>query len=301
MASYSTRLIPPPQEEEIHPYRRVWPSIALEMGVLFGVTLVCYTAFRVLGLELPPLIVQALNAVLALLPLLLWVVFSLLRERAVLLPRQRLLTVMIVTGLAANAVGLPLVEGVFQIDRWLPLAPSTTRIVGYVITVGALQELLKYLVVRYTVWPDFFRTRLDGVAYTFASSIGYATLLNIQFVLTTATLPDSAAFFVFNTLALHVAASIIVGYGLAELKFAAPTPLLLLLTLVLASFVNGGLAPIRDGLVNAGFSINGAFPSPLIGFFISLAILTAVALTFAFLFERADRAAREAAGGASPS
>ncbi len=295
MGRYSARLVTPPQDEEIHPYRRVWASIALESGILFAICAGVFAAFNLIGVSVPTIVEQGLQIVLVLLPLILWGLFSLWREQRVPLPRERLFAVMIMTALAANALGQPIVDLVFQPERWLPLAPVPTRIVAYAITVGTLQEFIKYMVVRYAAWREFFRTRLDSVAYTFASAVGYATVLNVQFVLASPSAsPDALALHVFETMALGAAASIVVAYGLAELRFATPSPLFLPLTLIIASFLYGGLIPIRTNFVNASFSLAGGFPKPLIGLLLSFGVLIVISFVFSFLFERSERAAQEA-------
>jgi len=272
----------------------VWASIAIESGALFTLCTGVFVAFSVIGITLPTLLVQAIKVLLVLLPVLLWLIFSLWQEQRVPLPRQRLFAVMIITALAANAIGIPFIDLVVQPERWLPIAPITVRIAAYTIIIGTLQEFIKYMVVRYASWRDHFRMRLDGVAYTFASAVGYATVLNLQFILTTQASPDAVALYVFETMALSAAASIVVAYGLSELRFAAPSPLFLPLSLVIASAQYGGIIPIRANFVNAGFSLTGGFPKPLIGLLLSLGILIVVSFTFAFLFDRAERAAREA-------
>src|SRR5215207_3989279 len=107
-------MLTPPEDEEIYPYRRVWTSIGLESGILFLLCAVAYVAFTLIGVTLPALVTQLVNLLLALLPFGLWVALSLWRERRVPQPRQRLLTVALITALAANAVGIPFIMGVFQ-------------------------------------------------------------------------------------------------------------------------------------------------------------------------------------------
>jgi RsiW-degrading membrane proteinase PrsW (M82 family) len=241
---------------------------------------------------------------LALLPVGLWGIFSWWQERFVPQPRLRLLPVLAISALIANAVGLPLVNDFLQVDRWLPLSSALMRIAGYTFTVGVVQEVLKYLVVYYTVWPNQFRIRLDGVAYGAASAIGYATVLNLHFVLSGTPPADVAAVRIFTTLALHLVTSAIVGYGLAEVRFSRPTPFLVATTIALAAFVTGVAIPVRAGLVNANLSldVNGTQPflntstaRPLLGLGVSIALLIGLNLVLSFLFEGAERREREAA------
>ncbi len=297
-------LMPPREEEEVYPYRRVWRSIAVETGILFAVALVFYVLVNFLGFQLPPQWVEPLNLILSFTPLALWLIFSLWQERFVLQPRQRLLTVVVVSALAANAVGLPLVNNVLQVDRWLPLSNAITRIVGYTFTVGIVQEMLKYLVVRYTVWPEQFRVRQDAVAYGAASAVGYATALNFGFVLSGAPSPDTAAIRIFSTIALQIVGSLIVGYGLAETCFSRPSPFLLTIAVAWAAFLAGVTIPIRAGLVNATLSLDAAGNNlllntsatrPLQGLGFSLAMLVVPLLLLLFLFGSAEQREREAA------
>lgn len=294
MARFNARLITPPrEEEEVYPYRRVWRSIVIETGAVFGVAAVLYVLLAILHLGLPQILVQPTNVVLALLPLLLWLVFSWWSEHLVREPRRGLLLTLVVGALTANAVGIPLINGFLQIDRWLPLSSAVNRIAGYTLTVGIVQETLKYLVVRYLAWPDRFRTRWDGIAYGAACAVGYATVANLHFVLDTPPLPYIAAARVFDTLVLHLVASSIVSYGLSELRFNNPTPLLLPTTLALAAFITGVAVPVRAGLVNATLSLDVSSTRLIFGLGFSLALLVAIMGTLAFLLNAAERYARE--------
>src|SRR5690606_18456870 len=152
------------------------------------------------------------------------------------------------------------------------------RIVGYTFTVGIVQEFTKYLVVRYLVWPNELRTRMDSIAYNLAAAIGFATVLNIQYVLTTDAPVDITAMRVFGNVALQSAGSILVGYGLAEVRFSRPTPLLLTFTLAAAATLAGVVIPVRSGLANASLTFNPTIASPIRGLAVSVAALAGIAL-----------------------
>src|SRR5690606_31017121 len=100
---------------------------------------------------------------MSLLPVGLWLIFSWWRERSVPQPRQNLMAVAVISGLAANAISLPLIEQIFQPSRWLPLESALNRIIGYAFTVGLVQAVTLYLTMRFTIWPNQMRIRLDGV------------------------------------------------------------------------------------------------------------------------------------------
>jgi len=298
---FDSRLLTPPQEkEEVYPYRRVWRSIAFEHIILVLITITLYILVAFIGIQLPRQLYQLANVVLALLPALFWLIFSWSAERAVPQPRERLLAVAVVSALVANAIGVPLLNNVFRVDEWLPLSSAIDRIIGYTFTVGIVQELLKYLVVRYLTWPDHFRTRLDGVAYTAASAVGYATALSLNAAFTSAAAPDVAAIRVFSTLAVQTAASIIVGYGLAETLLGRPTFLLLMLTLALAAFVNGVAIPLRAGLINASLALGISAGKPIQGLAFSAVVLTVIGIALAFIFQNAELREQEATAGQEP-
>lgn len=295
MTISNPRLLTPPREkEEIYPYRRVWRSIAIEGGILMAVAGGLFVAVSILGIQIPRSFHQIIAVLFALLPALLWLAFSWWPEYAVPQPRSRLLAVAIISALVANAVAIPLINDFFQVDRWLPLSSAVDRILGYTFTVGVVQEFAKYLVVRYTVWPDQFRVRLDGVAYSAAAAVGYATILNLHFVFSGTATPDVVAARVFATFALNIVASIIVGYGLAEVRFSDPIPLLLTLTIALSSFITGIAVPIRAGLVNAPLSLEISLPRAILGLGFSAALFIAPCLVLSFLFDSAERRAQEA-------
>lgn len=290
-------LTPPTEKEEVYPYRPVWRSVVIESSLIIGVTIAIYVAVGIFGLQVPNAIVPYARLALTILPVAVWVIFSWWAERAALEPRKNLLKVVFISALAANAVGLPLINDFFQVDQWLPLSSAISRIIGYTFTVGLVQELLKYLVVRYMTWPNDFRIRLDGIAYGVASAIGYATILNLHFVITDTPPLDVAALRIFATYAIHIAASAIVGYGLAEVRFGNPTPIFLAIVLALSAFVTGVAIPIRAGLVNAPLSLKASAPQSLYGLLFSVALLAGPLFLLSFLFANAERREREAVAG----
>ncbi|MBZ0283301.1 MAG: PrsW family intramembrane metalloprotease [Anaerolineae bacterium] len=295
MAIFNPRLLTPPREkEEIYPYRRVWRSITIEGGILMGIAVGLYIAIEILGINIPSSLYRIVALLIALLPAILWLLFSWWQEYSVPQPRSRLLTVAIISGLAANAIGVPLINEFFQVDKWLPLSSAIDRILGYTFTVGLVQEFLKYLVIRYTVWPNQFRIRLDGIAYGAAAAIGYMTVLNLHFVASNTATPDVVAARIFATFALNLVTSIIVGYGLSEVRFSNSLPLLLTLMIALSAFITGVAVPVRAGLVNAPLSLEVSMPRALFGLGFSVILLIAPCFVLSFLFDSAERRAQEA-------
>ncbi len=316
MTGYDRRLLTPPdEEEEIYPYRRVWRSIVIENSALAVLCLAVFVVFGLIQLRVPGQLTLGVNGLLIIFPIIMWFIFSVFRERFVPEPRQRLIAVFVVTALAANALAIPLIEQVLQPEKWLPLGGAVNRIIGYTFTVGIVQETTKFAVVRFLTWPEQFRTRLDSVAYCAASALGYAFVLNGRFLLNApGVAPDVVATQVFNNVAVNLAASLIISYGLAEVRFDKPTPFLMTIMVAFAALVNGIVIPLRSGLTNAAFvlssgatdsqsllnlltaafSLRSSTPKPILGLGFSAVVLVAFAVVVAFLFTNAERQAREA-------
>ncbi len=292
MALSDPRLLTPPkEEEEIHPYRRVWRSILIECLLLLGVT----GAIIVFGGLIPSGLTGIASTGIALLPALLWVAFSLLPERRIEQPREQILFTFILSALAAQAVGVPLLRDFFRVEVWLPTSPTLDRILGYTFTAGIVQEFIKYIILRYIVYPGGFRYRLDVVAYAAASAVAYATIINLHFVVEHSPAPDIAAVRVFSTLAQQLMCSAIVAYGLAQSRFSNAIPVLLAFTFALAALVTGIIIPFRAGLTNAAFVAGVSGVSPLRSLALSAVALALILTLIAFLIENAERRDQEAA------
>lgn len=297
MSSYKSGLLTPPrEEEEIILQRRVWPSIIIESGLFIAAALVIYILTRFI--TVPIAAWQPISLAFAVFPVGLWFVFSYWQEQKAPQPRPRLLLVLIVSALAANAISLPLIEQVFQINRWLPLESAINRIIGYTFTVGMVQEMTKYIILRLLVWPQDINSRLDTVAYGVCAAIGYATIININYIISDAPALDIAVLRMVDNLTVSLAGSLLVAYGLSEVRFTPRIfPLLLPATVALAALITGIAIPIRAGLSNAGISVQ--FPvgltSPFRGFLLSVIIVAAVIVAMIFFFDNSERRARESA------
>lgn len=294
IASQTKLLTPPPEKEDIDPYHPVWRSFILQSSLLLALTIILFILVNIAHLRLPPALSDYIQWGIALTPVILWLLISWWPERNVIQPRQNLLLVAVLSGLVASAIGIPLINDVLQVARWLPLSSAIDRIIGYTMTVGIVQELLKYLVIRYTAWPADFRIRQDSVAYAVAAAIGYTTVLNVSFILTSPSPADVVALRVFFNYALQIGTSFIMAYALTEVLFSNPIPLFSLIIYALAALVTGTAIPIRAGLINAQFSIPLSAPRSIFGLGFSIAILVLSSLFLAFTLNSADRRADEA-------
>lgn len=291
-------ITPPTDEQERFPFRPVWRSLFFETAILVIITIIIYLFGNQLT-QLTAGLLPYLGLSIALIPFMLWLTFSWFAEYQVTQPRQHLITITLITMLVANSIAVPLINQFFRVDEWLPLSPAIDRILGYSLTVGIVQEFIKYLTIRYTVWPGQFRIRLDGIAYGIATGVGFASLLNLQFIVANTNAPaDVVAFRVIGNYALHVSTGIVIGYGLSETYFSNPSPIFQALILLAAAIITGIAIPIHAGLVNASLSITSiSAPRPLFGLGFSIGLLTVVSIVISGLITNADRLEREAKTG----
>lgn len=292
MASYNNpRLITPPrEEEEVYPYRRAWRSVFIESGTVIGAMMVIFVAVNFLALDVPDDFRLYTNILLAIAPTVLWLLFSRVPENNVIEPRRRLLTTFTVTALVANAIGIPLVNTVFEPDAWLPLQSQVNRIIGYMLTVGTLQEFLKYIVLRYIVWPDYYRIRTDAVAYGAATAVAYAMVINLNYVLINPmAASDVVIMRVFATLSIQLVGSLIVAFGLSETLFSDAIAFFMPMMIVLAALLSGMAIALRSSFLNAALGLSISAQNEIFGLLFSLVFYFAPMAVFFFLFNITER------------
>ncbi|MEP7285244.1 MAG: PrsW family glutamic-type intramembrane protease [Chloroflexota bacterium] len=292
--SFDPILLAPQQEErEVFPYRRVWRTALIEIAILLVLTVIAVLVTRFYTGTLTDAQRGLFSVAFAVTPLMLWIIFSYFGERRALLPRERLFAVMLLSVLAANAIGIPLVERVFAVDEWLSTASGSSRILGYALSVGVTQEFLKYLVMRYSVWPQAFHSRSDGIAYAMAASIGYATVVNLNYVFNTIADPGSAALHVAEFTLIQLAVGIIMGYFLAELKLSRDAGVFWVPGgLLFAALLTGLAITFRGGLIVGGIGPNGNASTAFQGLGIAIFLVAVLFASFYFLINNADERSR---------
>ncbi|MBE0691266.1 MAG: hypothetical protein IH587_14195, partial [Anaerolineae bacterium] len=137
------------------------------------------------------------------------------------------------------------------------------------------------------------RVRVDALAYAGAAAVGYATVIAVSEILRGASAPPSAAFAVFNIMALSFGPGFIVAYGLGEARLGTPTAFLLVISVALAALVYGVTTTLRRALVNARLDLTISAPAPLVGFAIDVGLLLLMGLIVALLIVNSERRERE--------
>lgn len=274
----------------------VWRRISLQMALLSLLAGILAVASE-LGL---PALEPALNRLLAtglvFVPLLLWLAFSVAPEYRSDRPRRRLIAVALVSGLAASAIGLPLVEGFYAVERWLPLQSVFSRVIGYTFTAGIVGAGLQFIALRYLVYPQHLRVRRDAVAYAFAAAVGYSFAVNLAQIWRIEPNWDVAAMHVLANVAIQLAASLFIALGMIEAYFGDAFPLTLPANVMIGAGAAGGIMALYPGLLSGSLSQAGSFDRPLFGLaWLVAAWCLALGITY-FLFANSLRREREAFG-----
>ncbi len=269
----------------------IWRAGPLLCVTLLGVALAAMLATSLVGLELEGLALVAADAGVLVLPLALWwgLYYRPARRMGRLLPRMPWL--MILAGVLANGVALPIIDEVFAVDAWLPNTSGLTRIIGYTLIVGFLQEYLKFAALRYTVYPDAFIERGDGVAYGVAVALGFAALLNLRFFIDGGPAPlGAAAARVAGVTLAQVAFGAVLGYFLSAARFARQEPPVWWFTLGLAvtALLNGVYTALRGGLIVGAFGIGATANTPLLALMLSAALSLGAFAVLGFLGRQAE-------------
>lgn len=216
------------------------------------------------------------GALLALIPSAIWLGFFYQQDRLEPEPKGHVLGVFALGALLAAALGMPLVENVFRVSKWLYTDAATT-ILGGILVVGFVQEFLKYAAVRYSVYNSAeFDEATDGVVYATAAGLGYATVLNVQFVVSNGGVDLGAGIIRMAIFALaHASFAGVTGYFLGRAKFESEPLWWMPTGITLAAVLNGLFFWLR-GEITQSSSLTGS-TNPWLG--LALAAVVAIATT----------------------
>jgi protease PrsW len=190
--------------------------------------------------------------ILALVPAALWLIFFYQQDRLEPEPVGNVVR-MFVIGLAlAGAIGIPLTDQLFAVQNWLYRDTLTTW-VGSIFITGGVAAVIIYATVRHFMFDEpEFDERTDGVVYATAAALGYATSLNLQFILASGGARlGTGEIFVAEVALAFAAFGGLLGYFLGRAKLEQDPIWWLPLGLVLTALL-GGLFVILRGQLDPG-------------------------------------------------
>lgn len=134
---------------------------------------------------------------------------------------KKLIALMFLAGAALPILVVnPLLEGVFKISTWSSYG-SFMNLIGYILVIGVIVELSKLLLVRYSIFLNKeFDEIVDGVVYMSVVGLGYATALNLKYVISAQGTDLLIGTIRMSTMTmLHASISGFIGFFLGRAKF----------------------------------------------------------------------------------
>ncbi len=162
--------------------KSIWRSAVISVVVLLVFVAVVIALDRLLAPQLSGLGLLAVGIVLAVVPAGLWLAFFYVQDRVEPEPVGNVGRLFVIGFALAGALGIPLTNNVFHVQDWL--YRDTVATVFGSLLIGAIETFVIYAAVRYFMFDEpEFDERTDGVVYGTAAALGYATAINLQFVL----------------------------------------------------------------------------------------------------------------------
>lgn len=213
------------------------------------------------------------GVLLAIVPAIIWLGVFYQQDRLEPEPKGFVVGVFLLGALLAAAVGIPLVENVFRVSDWL-YTDTLTTILGGILVVGFAQEFLKYAAVRYSMYNSAeFDEATDGVVYATAAGLGYATVLNVMFVVQNGGVDLGLGVIRMAVVALAQAGFAgITGYFLGRAKFEHEPIWWMPLGITLAAVANGLFNWARGEVTRGGVSLSGGAANPWSGLILAAVV-----------------------------
>ena len=266
-------------------HKGIWASGVVEIvAVLIFVAIVALVAWLIKP-QLNGTALILTGIVLSIIPAAIWMVFFYRQDRLEPEPKQYVIGVFILGMLLCNGVAIPVINQLFDISSWLT-TNTLTHIVGAVLVIGITQEFLKYAAVRYSVYmtPEFDE-RIDGVVYGTAAGVGFATMLNINYVIANGgvDLYMGIIRIAITTLAQASFAGV-TGYFLGRAKFEVEPVWWQTLGVLLAAVLNGLFTWARGEVMQVGLNVN-----PWLGLLLAAVVAVATFAALWYLMRRANQ------------
>jgi len=218
---------------------------------------------------------------------LLWLFFFYMQDRREPEPKDKVIEVYILGGLLAAAVGIPFVNNIFQVNSWI-YDSLAVNFAGAILVIGFTQEFLKFAAVRFAMFKSAeFDERTDGIIYATAAGLGYATVLNIQFIISSggASIGMAAIRLVITCIAQASFAGV-TGYFLGREKLEKRPVWWLPAGLLIAATLNGIFFTLWGNLSTASIQGSDALVNPWLGFGLAILLSLGIMIILSLLIRR---------------
>ena len=274
-------------ERATHERPGSWRAVLALVVALVVFVVVVYALDAAIKPVLTGTTLVLVGIVLAIVPAAIWMLFFYQQDRLEPEPAGYVLGVFALGALLAAAVGTPLLDNVFRVGDWL-YTDTLTTILGSILVVGFTQEFLKYAAVRFSIYNSSeFDEPTDGIIYATAAGLGYATVLNIHFVVANGGVNLGAGTIAMAVVALAQASFAgITGYFLGRAKFESDPIWWMPLGVTLAAIANGLFNWLRGQITRGGISLSGSTGNSWFGLVLAAVVATAIMLLLIWLIRR---------------
>ncbi len=275
------------KEAGIRLRKSVWLPNVITFVLLAAFLLFFYGVDSIFKPQFSPGILLAIGTIMAVVPAVLWIAFFYRQDHLEPEPKHMVFSVFLLGGLLAAAVGIPLLQNIYDINAWL-YKNLLVDFLGSVLVIGFSQEFLKYAAVRFSVFnSDEFDERTDGIIYSTAAGLGFATVLNIHFIV------ESGGVFLGNAAMRIVVVALaqasfsgITGYFLGREKLEKRPFWWTPLGVSIAAVLDGLFYFLWGNLTAPTLSTTGAFGNQWIGIFLAILLAAGVAALLSWLIAR---------------
>jgi len=235
--------------------------------------------------------------VLAIVPAIIWLAIFYLQDAQEPEPKSLVLAVFVLGALVAQGVGLPLIENVFHVSNWIATNASY-NLLGSIVVVGFIQMFLIYAAVRYSVYGAAeFDERVDGIVYAVAAALGYATVVNVQYVVGSGGVNLVAGIIRITVTAMALASfGGLVGYFLGRCKFEDEPLWWMPSGLILAAVLDGLFAYAVGEVTSMSIGLQGGGYNPWPGLILGTVVAVATFAVLFYLIQRLQSKAPQAVG-----
>jgi RsiW-degrading membrane proteinase PrsW (M82 family) len=216
-----------------------WPLLVTVGAVIIFAALVALL-FGFADLKLTGTGLFVAGIIMAIVPAAIWLAAFYMQDRLEPEPKIFVFGVFLLGAILAVGIGQPVIRNVFGVQNWTG-NNLLVDLLAAILIVGFVQEFLKYAAVRYTVYfTREFDERVDGIIYGAAAGLGYATMLNIQYIGTNGGVDMAVGVMRVVTAALAQASFAgVTGYFIGIAKFERKGPFWLPLGITIAAILNG--------------------------------------------------------------
>jgi RsiW-degrading membrane proteinase PrsW (M82 family) len=279
--------------------RALWIATGAAIAGLLLFVLAVNLLVNATGLKLTGWPLTLAGVVLALIPAGLWLIIFYAQDRLEPEPKGYVLGMFALGAFLALTIAIPVARDLLPLPAIAGLRSGRDIVIALahaILIVGFIQEFLKYAAVRYTIFGNVeFDERIDGIIYGAAAGLGFATALNVQWIIAGGgALLGQAALRATVTALAQASFSGVTGYFLGRAKFERMGKCWLPLGLTLAAVLNGCVTFLLGEVSTSGLSF-----TPFRGLILAAGVALITFGVLLVLLRRANAAVlAQAKGGA---